>query len=115
MKQAERLSKASDKGVKDDAFEIITEASTAGITHSRKESHTDQQSAGAYDDIYSETANDMEEEDEEEEKGGDASGKQKYISPIEVKDHIKRFWEKERELLELIFGRYYANNSDEPY
>lgn len=110
QKQQERLSRAVS--VKDDAFEVITEASTTGLTHSRKESHTEQHSQSAYDDIYS-AANEGDEEEEEDEV--DNSGKQKYISPIEVKDHIKRYWQKEKDLLELIFGRYYSSNSSEPY
>lgn len=108
MRQAERLGKSS---VKDDAFEIITEASTAGHSHSRKESHTEQNSG--YDEVYSQTANDVEEDEEFDE--GDNSGKQKYISPIEVKDHIKKLWAKEKDLLDLIFGRFIATGTHEPY
>lgn len=29
------------------------------------------------------------------------------MTPIEVKDQIERLWAKDKDLLELIFGRYY--------
>jgi hypothetical protein len=33
---------------------------------------------------------------------------------MEVKDHIERLWEKEKELLELLFGRYYPGGEPLP-
>ena len=33
-------------------------------------------------------------------------GAQKYITPIEVRDHLKKLWKKEENLLGLIYGRY---------
>ena len=43
------------------------------------------------------------ESSEEEYKEG---GAQKYITPIEVQDHIKKLWGKELELLGLIYGKF---------
>ena len=43
------------------------------------------------------------ESSEEEYKEG---GAQKYITPIEVQDHIKKLWNKELELLGLIYGKF---------
>ena len=40
--------------------------------------------------------------DDEEFKEGTP---QKYITPIEVRDHLKKMWEKERALLDLMYGR----------
>lgn len=35
-------------------------------------------------------------------------GTQKYITPIEVRDHLKKLWKKEESLLGLIYGRFDA-------
>lgn len=40
---------------------------------------------------------------------------QQIISPIEVKDLIEKLWIKERELLGLIYGKYYPVTDGEPY
>ena len=37
------------------------------------------------------------------------------ISPIEVKDHIEKLWAKEKDLLDIFFGRYYPVLDGEPY
>ena len=41
--------------------------------------------------------------DDEEYREGTA---QQYITPIEVRDHIRRLWTKEHELLDLLFGKF---------
>ena len=43
------------------------------------------------------------ESSEEEYKEGTS---QKYISPIEVEDHLKKLWKQEYQLLGLMFGRF---------
>ena len=43
------------------------------------------------------------ESSEEEYKEGTS---QKYISPIEVEDHLKKLWKQEHQLLGLMFGRF---------
>lgn len=43
----------------------------------------------------------MSSEDEEFKEGTP----QKYITPIEVQDHLKKLWAKERNLLDLMYGR----------
>ena len=79
IKQQDRVSNKSPRksSVKDDGFEITTNAST------RKESHTIDKSS-THDDDYSQ-ANDYEEEDEEEENLENVTH-QKLLTPIEVKD-----------------------------
>lgn len=65
------------------------------------------------------TANedDLEEDDLEEEElegveidGIDEEfkegGQQKYISPLEVQDHINKMWSKEKDLLDLMYGKF---------
>lgn len=37
------------------------------------------------------------------------------LSAIEVRDQIEKLWNKERELLDLMFGRYYPAKEGEPY
>lgn len=33
----------------------------------------------------------------------------KYINPLEVKDHIVRLWEKDSEILDIVFGNVFPN------
>ena len=54
--------------------------------------------AGSEDDFV-----DIEDEIDEEFKEGT---QQKFISPIEVKDHITKLWRKEADLLNLIYGKF---------
>lgn len=51
-----------------------------------------------------------EESSEEEYKEGTA---QKYISPIEVEDHLKKLWKLEHKLLGLMFGRFCHSESNQ--
>lgn len=37
------------------------------------------------------------------------------MTPIEVKDQIEKLWAKEKDLLELIFGKYYPVADGEPF
>ena len=37
------------------------------------------------------------------------------MTQIEVKDHIEKLWAKDKEILDLIFGRYYPEIDGEPY
>lgn len=40
--------------------------------------------------------------DEEFKEGG----QQKYISPLEVQYHINKMWAKEKDLLDLMYGKF---------
>ena len=60
--------------------------------------------------MNAESENDEDESSEEEYKEG---GSQKYITPIEVEDHIKKLWNKEYELLGLMFGRFSAEEPNQ--
>lgn len=72
-----------NSNIREDGFEIITEASTTGNTDSRKESHM-----GLGEEFNAE-------EEDEEEEDSIATGKQKFITPMEMKDHIEKMWIKE--------------------
>lgn len=48
--------------------------------------------------------------DEEEYKEG---GPQKYITPIEVRDHIRKLWAADEELLSLMYGRFDRSRSNQ--
>lgn len=105
IKQQDRVKKehraqAAAEGGEDEKFEAITdEAST------RKHSHTSHsEKSGEFDDIY---------EDEEEDE--ELPSNQQIISPIEVKDFIEKLWRNEKELLDLMYGRYYPVTDGEPY
>lgn len=37
------------------------------------------------------------------------------MSPIEVKDHIDALWRNEKDLLSIMFGRFYPDVDGEPY
>ena len=32
-----------------------------------------------------------------------------YLNPLEVRDHLRRLWKKEKRILELLFGSVMAN------
>ena len=55
---------------------------------------------------------DVEDDIDEEFKEG---GQQKYISPIEVKEHIEKLWRKEGDLLNLMYGKFEPLEADTPY
>jgi hypothetical protein len=40
--------------------------------------------------------------DEEFKEGG----QQKYISPLEVREHISKLWNREKDLLDLMYGKF---------
>lgn len=113
MKQQERLvsnknSQRDNESVKDEGFEIITEVST------RKESHTGEHTSHHGDHDHS-TVIDFEDYEEDEDNGKENTAHQKLISPIEVKDHIEKLWAKEKDLLDIMFGRFYPLMEGEPY
>ena len=65
------------------------------------------------DDQNSETEYiDVEDEIEEEFKEGSA---QKYISPIEVREHIEKLWRKEGDLLNLMYGKFEPKEEEGPF
>lgn len=98
IQQAERIGGGASRKqsktsvVADDGFEVTTELSTR--------QHTNSLGNSAFAD-----------EDEEEEEEDDVEDvnieHQKILSTIEVRDHIERLWFKEKELLDLMYGRYY--------
>lgn len=49
--------------------------------------------------------------DEEYKEGG----QQKYISPVEVRDHINRLWRKEGDLLNLVYGKFEPAGPNKPF
>jgi hypothetical protein len=80
------------------------DANTVASTHaSRKASSTHQAAELDDEGSQSEEFEDIQSELDEEFKEGT---QQKYISPIEVRDHISRLWRKEGDLLNLIFGKF---------
>ena len=83
----------------------MTTASTAGgaVSSQRKASAHTELSDEEEKTVDPEEVDEVDEDSEEEYKEG---GSQKYISPIEVRDHIERLWNKEHELLGLIYGRF---------
>jgi len=90
-------------------METMTNASSANGKSQRKSSAaTEPELNDDQDDDLSnvdetDIHSDAEESSEEEYKEG---GAQKYISPIEVQDHIKRLWAKDGQLLGLMYGRF---------
>ncbi len=48
--------------------------------------------------------NDDEDEDEDDIRDGVSTGKQ--LTPLEIKDHIEKLWNAEKDLLDLIYGKY---------
>ena len=49
---------------------------------------------------------DEEDDDESSEEEYKEGGSQKFITPIEVQDHIRKLWNKESQLLGLMYGRF---------
>ena len=104
IKQQDRVKRdnrsQAAEGGDDEKFEVITnEAST------RKHSHTSHsEKSGEFDDIY-----------EDEEENEELPSNQQIISPIEVKDYVEKLWRNEKELLDLMYGRYYPVTDGEPY
>lgn len=84
-------------------LENTTNASTTG-NHSRKHSQGEK---SLTTDRRSEATSDQNEQglssDDEEYREGTA---QQYITPLEVRDHIIKLWDKEHELLGLLFGKF---------
>jgi hypothetical protein len=50
--------------------------------------------------------NDLEEPIDDMDEEFKEGGSQKYISPLEVMDHINKLWTKEKDLLSLIYGKF---------
>jgi len=102
IKQQDRIRKGSSaRSANNEDFEVTT----ADEVSTRKHSHTTHsEKSQDYEDIY---------EDEEEEE--ELPSNQQIISPIEVKDFIEKLWRKEKQLLDLMYGRYYPVIEGEPY
>jgi len=49
---------------------------------------------------------DSESESEDE---GENEQEMKFINPIEVKDHIVQVWERENEILDIVFGNIFPS------
>lgn len=56
--------------------------------------------------MHEDDIDEVDEEDESSEEEYKEGGPQKYISPIEVQDHIKRLWAKNSHILNLMYGRF---------
>lgn len=92
-------------------LENTTNASTVGGgALSRKQSQGEKSLTAATEQV-SEAVSELAEEssDDEEYKEGSA---QQFITPIEVRDHIEKLWNKEYELLGLLFGKYNPSKPD---
>ena len=102
IKQQDRIRKGSSaRSANNEDFEVTT----ADEVSTRKHSHTTHsEKSQDYEDIY---------EDEEEDE--ELPTNQQIISPIEVKDFIEKLWRKEKQLLDLMYGRYYPVIEGEPY
>jgi hypothetical protein len=37
------------------------------------------------------------------------------MSPMEAKDHLDKFWIKEKDLLDVMFGKFVRTSENEPY
>lgn len=102
-----RDSTRSHAVTEDGKFETNTNASTQGgrksSAHTEPEELSDIDEAEANNEDATVVAGVDSESSEEEYKEG---GSQKYISPIEVQDHIRKLWAKESELLGLMYGRF---------
>ena len=91
-------------------LENVTNASTAGGAHSRKQSQGEKSLTAATEQASEAVSEPSEESsDDEEYKEGTA---QQFITPIEVRDHIQKLWNKEHELLGLLFGKYDPSKPD---
>lgn len=119
MKQAERLtkhsSKYSNRGDNEDGFEVVNDASTSGA-YSRKGSRNDDHttSAGLSQDEHSQSAFNFDEE-EEEENDFENLTHQTLLLPNEVQDHLENMWRNEKDLLDIMFGRFYPTREGEQY
>ena len=109
-------SKSRQSGETDATLELITETSTT----TRKHSHTigDQTTDYSVNDDIEERDSEEDNEDEQEDNEMDAAINQTsqiMLTPLEVKDHIYQLWQREKELLSLMYGRYYPSIDGEPY
>lgn len=119
IQQAKERSRSKDSTLsnpEESKLEQQTTASSGAQTSSRKQSsHTeaDALSESARSRAKDEEDDDNEEVDEEEssEEEYQEGGSQKFITPIEVEDHIRKLWKKEQQLLGLIYGKFDAKNS----
>lgn len=59
-------------------------------------------------DEYSQIGTEFEDENDEDEEDNspEVISRQKLMSPMEAKDHIEKLWSKEKELLDIMYGRY---------
>ena len=113
----ERQTRATSE--EDKALEQSTQITGASTSkgHSRKQSATTEPLADAdasegQTDANAGSESDEDESSEEEYKEG---GSQKYITPLEVEDHVRRLWGTESALLGLMYGRFAseaANQTD---
>ena len=71
---------------------------------------TSRKASGANEDDLEELESEEEELEGVEIEGLDEEfkegGQQKYISPLEVQDHIKKLWNREKDLLDLMYGKF---------
>ena len=99
IKQSEAIKTSNVEG-----FEILTEPST------RKHSKHSHSGAESNDEFA--VVDDEEEEDDHEEQ---TSANQKQLTSLEVRDRIVSLWRAEKDLLDLMYGRYHPVKDGEPY
>ena len=107
-KQSKALTKERSKS-KDSTRSTGTEARSTASTAAGQRKGSAATEPDQLSQDSDEEMNDADEVDEKEESSEEEykeGGSQKYISPIEVQDHIRRLWSKEIELLGLMYGRF---------
>ena len=105
-KQAKNIKKreAEDLEVEENKFEVITSVSETTATKSERKSSNADTNVTSRKGSHVETEHGEGDYTSEEELI--EGGAQKYITPIEVRDQLRKMWKKEECLLGLIYGKY---------
>lgn len=74
---------------------------STNLHNSRKTSNVDE-----IEEEGSDAENDLEEPIDDIDEEFKEGGSQKYISPIEVMEHINKLWNKEKDILNLMYGKF---------
>lgn len=77
-------------------------------THSRFDMRIDMSTIGAFSEFDDDEDDDESKEEEATQKEGEdvPEKKQKYMNPLEIREHMRRLWDVENTLLEPIFGSF---------
>ena len=74
---------------------------STNLHNSRKTSNVDE-----IEEEGSDAENDLEEPIDDIDEEFKEGGSQKYISPIDVMAHINKVWNKEKDILNLMYGKF---------